>query len=122
MRHTSSIRRTAVAMAVPAAVAGSIALVLTAPTAASAVERESERVARVPKLGVTGVVVPQRAPSAVTVPATYTVQRGDTVFGIATRYGLRTADVLALNGLNANSRLLPGQKVKLVVYGPRRTT
>jgi len=28
---------------------------------------------------------------------------------------------LALNGLNANSPLRPGQKVKLVVYGPRRT-
>jgi hypothetical protein len=26
---------------------------------------------------------------------------------------------LAINGLNANSPLVPGQKVKLVVYGPR---
>jgi len=27
---------------------------------------------------------------------------------------------LSLNGIAANSRLVPGQKVKLVVYGPRR--
>jgi len=27
---------------------------------------------------------------------------------------------LSLNGLTANSPLVPGQKVKLVVYGPRR--
>jgi hypothetical protein len=29
---------------------------------------------------------------------------------------------LALNGLNANSPLAPGQKVKLVVYGSRART
>jgi hypothetical protein len=28
---------------------------------------------------------------------------------------------LALNGLAANSALVPGQEIKLVVYGPRRT-
>jgi hypothetical protein len=28
---------------------------------------------------------------------------------------------LSLNGLTPNSRLLPGQKVKLVVYGARRS-
>jgi hypothetical protein len=28
---------------------------------------------------------------------------------------------LSLNGLAANGRLVPGQRVKLVVYGQRRT-
>jgi hypothetical protein len=28
---------------------------------------------------------------------------------------------LSLNGLPVNTRLIPGQKVKLVVYGTRRT-
>ena len=28
---------------------------------------------------------------------------------------------LSLNGLGSNSRLVPGQKVKLVVYGARRS-
>jgi hypothetical protein len=28
---------------------------------------------------------------------------------------------LTLNGLSADSRLVPGQKLKLIVYGARRT-
>ena len=51
-----------------------------------------------------------------------TVQRGDTVQGLASRMAYRDFQLdrfLALNGLNANSPLAPGQKVKLVVYGTR---
>jgi LysM repeat protein len=46
-------------------------------------------------------------------PATYTVVKGDTISGIAARYGLKTADVLALNGLKATSLIFPGQVIKL---------
>jgi predicted Zn-dependent protease len=52
-----------------------------------------------------------------------TVQRGDTIQGLATRMAYRDFQLdrfLAINGLDANSPLVPGQKVKLVVYGPRR--
>lgn len=51
-----------------------------------------------------------------------TVQRGDTIQSLAGRMAYRDFQVdrfLALNGLAANSRLVPGQKVKLVVYGTR---
>ena len=51
-----------------------------------------------------------------------TVQRGDTIQGLASRMAYRDFQLdrfLALNGLNANSPLAPGQKVKLVVYGSR---
>lgn len=51
-----------------------------------------------------------------------TVQRGDTIQGLARRMAYRDFQLdrfLALNGLNANSPLAPGQKVKLVVYGAR---
>jgi predicted Zn-dependent protease len=51
-----------------------------------------------------------------------TVQRGDTVQSLAGRMAYRDFQVdrfLALNGLAANARLTPGQKVKLVVYGAR---
>ena len=51
-----------------------------------------------------------------------TVQRGDTIQGLASRMAYRDFQLdrfLAMNGLNANSPLVPGQKVKLVIYGAR---
>ena len=52
-----------------------------------------------------------------------TVARGDTVQSLASQMAYRDFRLerfLALNGLAANSTLVPGQKVKLVVYGSRR--
>ena len=52
-----------------------------------------------------------------------TARPGDTVQGLASRMAYRDFQVdrfLSLNGLSANARLAPGQKVKLVVYGSRR--
>ena len=52
-----------------------------------------------------------------------TVQRGDSVHTLANRMAYRDFRLerfLALNGLTPNSVLVPGQKVKLVVYGARR--
>ena len=48
---------------------------------------------------------------------------GDTVQSLANRMAYRTFQLerfLVLNGLTAGTRLVPGQKVKLVVYGLRR--
>ena len=53
-----------------------------------------------------------------------TVGSGDTVQSLASRMAYRDFKLdrfLVLNGLAANSRLAPGQKVKLVVYGARRS-
>lgn len=53
-----------------------------------------------------------------------TVQRGDTIQSLAGRMAYRDFQMdrfLAINGLAANSQLTPGQKVKLVVYGARRS-
>ena len=52
-----------------------------------------------------------------------TVAAGDTVQSLASRMAYRDFKVdrfLTLNNLPANSRLTPGQKVKIVVYGTRR--
>ena len=52
-----------------------------------------------------------------------TVRPGETVQSLSSRMAYRTFQLdrfLALNGLDANSRLAPGQKVKIVVYGARR--
>ncbi len=53
-----------------------------------------------------------------------TVGPGDAVQSLASRMAYRDFQLdrfLSLNGLAANSRLVPGQKVKLVIYGQRRS-
>lgn len=52
-----------------------------------------------------------------------TVRPGDTIHSLAARMAYRDFQLdrfLVLNGLTTASRLAPGQKVKLIVYGPRR--
>jgi predicted Zn-dependent protease len=47
----------------------------------------------------------------------------DTIQSLSSRMAYRDFRVerfLSLNGLTVGSRLLPGQKVKLIIYGPRR--
>jgi predicted Zn-dependent protease len=54
-----------------------------------------------------------------------TVARGDTIQSLAARMAYRDFKVerfASLNNLNPNSPLIPGQKVKLVVYGTRRSS
>lgn len=59
------------------------------------------------------------APAAVavatvsSVPAEVTVAEGDTISSIAERFGLATAEVLALNGLGWSSLIFPGQRLAL---------
>jgi len=53
-----------------------------------------------------------------------TVRPGDTVHSLASRMAYRDFQLdrfLSLNGLAPNSTLAPGQKVKLIVYGARRS-
>ena len=58
-------------------------------------------------------ILPQGALAAASVPTTYTVESGDTVSGIAGKFGLSTASVLALNGLGWKTSIFPGQVLQL---------
>ena len=53
-----------------------------------------------------------------------TVQRGETVQSLSQRMaysGFKLERFRSLNGLSASTELTPGQKVKLIVYGSRRS-
>ncbi|UCH94521.1 MAG: LysM peptidoglycan-binding domain-containing protein [Candidatus Aminicenantes bacterium] len=47
---------------------------------------------------------------------THIVKRGESAFKIAKKYGLRVEYVLSLNGLVTNSRLRPGQRLKIYYF------
>lgn len=46
-------------------------------------------------------------------PVLYTMQPGDTIFGVALTYGVDWLGVLSLNGLTEDSLIQPGQQIRL---------
>ncbi|MFK4298840.1 LysM repeat protein [Arthrobacter sp. GAS37] len=67
----------------------------------------------IPASAVAATIPAAMQPMAPAAPATYTIVRGDTISGIAARYGLNTNTVLQLNGLSGNTIIYPGQQIKL---------
>ena len=112
--------------AVPLVLVGTMAMSLTGPVAAAEARPATKAKAQSSNLG--GAIrstlaasqaktasksAPAPAASTSAVPKKYTVAAGDTVSSIATRFGVSTATVLALNGLGWKSIIHPGQVLVL---------
>jgi murein DD-endopeptidase MepM/ murein hydrolase activator NlpD len=64
------------------------------------------------------LLIPSREPATTSTPTIgtygeYRVERGDTLFSIARRYGISLADLLKLNGLDQNHALKEGEKLRV---------
>jgi LysM repeat protein len=109
--------------AVPIAAASAIAVTLNLVTPAHAVQPQAaeQRREKTPTTGSTRIVsdpggtstVSPPRTSAAGTPTSYTVASGDTVSGIAARFGVSTASLLALNGLSWKSLIFPGQVIAI---------
>ncbi|MDR7084042.1 LysM repeat protein [Arthrobacter ginsengisoli] len=102
-----AIAQPAAAESRPRAIPATLAAALQAQTARSLAS------ALIPAGSVPAAVPSAFRPAQVSAPAEYTIARGDTVSGIAGKFGLDTHAVLALNGLQANTIIYPGQTIKL---------
>lgn len=104
----------------PLAVVGALALSLTAAPAQAADvgTPRGAGLGAAPASALRPSTSPPRAaataaPAAAPAATAHTVAAGDTVSAVAARYGLRTADVLAWNGLTWTSVIRPGQILRL---------
>lgn len=107
-------RRRARNLTLPLVLTGSLAASMQIALPASA---HSPASSPSPRSSVPAPAPPKAAPAPLAVqaaPAQYTVASGDTVSGIASKFGLATASVLALNGLGWSSMIFPGQTLVLI--------
>jgi LysM repeat protein len=65
------------------------------------------------KLSASGAVAPVEAPVDATPSGRYTIVPGDTISGIADRFGISTISLLTANGLGWSSIIYPGQTIAI---------
>jgi len=58
---------------------------------------------------------PEREEVVRTLSTVHVVRSGDTLWGIARKYGMNLKELLSLNGLRRNSKIRPGQKLRVIV-------
>ena len=97
-----------------------ISLNLAAPAQAQALAKKplKSKLAETSPVGMVAAV----AAAVQVAPDRYSVVDGDTVSGIAARFGLSTAVVLALNGLDSQALIFPGQVLTLTPAAPSPAT
>ncbi|MFJ5700305.1 LysM peptidoglycan-binding domain-containing protein [Arthrobacter sp. NPDC093139] len=105
MLSSLAVAQPADADARPTAIPATLAAAMEAQAAAA-------KAGVIPAASVPAAIPSGLQPARVT-PSSHRVVRGDTVSGIAHRYGLSTSAVLRLNNLKVNSVIYPGQKLKL---------
>jgi LysM repeat protein len=99
-------------LSVPLAIASTIAVTLGIAQPAEAAPQPVKRQAKTKAMS-TRPAAQAAAVASTATPAEYVVGEGDTVSGIAERFGLATAEVLAQNGLSWSSLIFPGQRLAL---------
>lgn len=109
-----------VVLGVPLAIMSTVAVTLGIVQPAEAAPHSVKRQAKA-KGQSANAVRPTASTPAATAPSEYVVADGDTVSGIAERFGLATAEVLALNGLSWSSLIFPGQRLALPGGTPAST-
>jgi LysM repeat protein len=90
-----------------------ISLNLAAPAEAHALAKKPLKAKLAQTTPVLAAVPASIAATVQIAPAQYSVVDGDTVSGIANRFGLSTGAVLALNGLDSRALIFPGQVLTL---------
>ena len=96
------------AVAVVSTIAVTLGIVQPAEAAPQTVKRQAK-----PRAQSANAVRAAASPTVVAPPGEYVVVDGDTVSGVAERFGVATAEVLALNGLGWSSLIFPGQRLAL---------
>ncbi len=62
------------------------------------------------------------APTTTTIPESYVIQKGDSLFAIAERFGLTFAELAAYNGITNPDDIQAGQKLKIPQPGETTTS
>ncbi len=86
---------------------------LAAAMKAQAAQAAQATAAVIPASSVSTTIPSAFKPAQPSVPAEYTIARGDTISAVAGKFGLNTGEVLKLNNLQPNTLIYPGQKIKL---------
>lgn len=98
-------------LAVVSTIAVTLGIAQPADAAPQSAKRQPKAKATDGAAGHAASVAATAAPGSV--PGEVTVGDDDTVSGIAERYGVATADILAMNGLGWSSLIFPGQRLAL---------